>query len=122
VITSAVPAPVVRRASRAAALVAAPVLALVTSPAFAESGDRWSDPDPVDPMHTLLWFVVAPIALFAVVVFLAIVPALIRREPLLPRHGKDDAQWIGGPAKDAKQLPAADDKAGAGSGGASGTF
>lgn len=100
-----------------------PLLALAAAPAHAEAGEGWfgdAAPGPVDTMHVLLWFVVVPTALFLVIGFLALVPALIKREPILPRHG-GDAQWIGGPGRGTKELPEAE-QAASGSGGASGSW
>lgn len=121
VITSVIPAPVVRRAVRAAALASVPLLALASVPAHAEAGEGWSSPEPVDTTHMLLWFVVAPILLFVGIAVFAVLPALIRREPVLPRHGADEAQWIGGPGKGAHELPPAE-RADSGAGGASGSW
>lgn len=120
-ITSATSAPVVRHGVRAAALAAVPVLALMSIPAHAEAGADWSQPDPVDATHALLWFVGGPLMLFVVITLLAVLPALIRREPVLPKHGADEAQWIGGPGKGAHELPAAE-STDSRSGGASGSW
>lgn len=98
------------------------MLALAALPAHAEAGADWSSPDPVDPTHALVWFVLAPIGLFVLIALLTVLPALIRREPLLPKHGgAEEAQWIGGPDKGAHELPPVE-HSDSRSGGASGNW
>lgn len=107
---------------RAAALASLPLLVLAAAPAHAEAAEGWHPVEPaaVDRLEALVWFVVGPVALFVLIAFLALVPALIKREPILPRHGDEEAQWIGGPGKGAKELPSAEQTAG--TGGASGSW
>jgi len=78
----------------------------------------WSDPEPVDGMHTVLVFIVLPIALFAVITLLVMLPSLLRRGGSASGTGASD-QWFGGPAQGTAELPAPDteeSKAGGASG------
>lgn len=112
---------VVRRGMRAAAAAALPLAVLAAAPAHAEAGEGWFSevPGPVDMMHALTWFVLGPLAVMALITLLVLVPALIRREPILPRH-EAEPQWIGGPGKSAQELPASASETK--SGGASGSW
>lgn len=99
-----------------------PLLALAAAPAHAEAGEGWFSevPGPVDQMHALVWFVLGPLALFVGITFLVLIPALIKREPILPRH-ETEPQWIGGPGKGPDELPAGE-TASTKTGGASGSW
>lgn len=113
----------VRGGTRAATVALLPLLVLAAAPAHAEAAEGWDSigPDKVDPIHALLVLLIAPVGVIAVITLLALLPNLIRREPIWPRvPGEGEAEWIGGPDKDAKAITAG--AAGQGTGGASGSW
>ena len=104
--------PVVSRLLVARVLVAAtasvPVAVLLTSPAFAANRDDGDNPGPgLTVPETLLWFVVVPGAVIAVI-WLAVLAASWSRTPRY-RPGlpwSADPLWINGPAPAPAQGPA----------------
>ena len=94
-----------RRAGRAAALAAAPVLALLAAPAHADVPEGWAPVTDVDPLHALLLLVGGPLLLIVLIVLAVYLPAITRGEKLLPDHSGGEPQWIGGPRQGVAELP-----------------
>lgn len=75
---------VVRRTARLSSVLLAVGVLLAPGAALADVPEGWSDPDPVEPIHALLVFVVGPIALFVVIYLLASLPHLVGRAQAAP--------------------------------------
>jgi len=120
-VTSAKPAPVVRRALAAAiAVPAALVLSVaLAGPAAAGTPATWPESDPVDFVSMILLFVGVPLLVFVVISALVLGPSLARGESLTPGGEEQEAQWIGGPRKTVDELaaPDAEDSKAGGAGG-----
>lgn len=97
-----------RRARRAVALTAVPVLALSAAPAHADVPAGWAPVTDVDDLHALLLLAGGPLLLFVLIVLAVYLPAMIRGEKLLPDHTGGEAQWIGGPRQGVAELPGPD--------------
>lgn len=115
-----------RRAARALSGLLVPgiavsAIALTPVPAHADVPEGWSNPDPVDKLDALLLLVGGPLLLIVLICLAVYLPSMIRGERLLPDHGREDAQWLGGPHQGAAELPAADDSKSR-AGGASGSW
>ena len=100
-----------RRTGRAAAVLSAPVLALLAAPAHADVPEGWAGQDEVnnlDFLGALALYAGAPLLLFVLIALAVYVPAMVRGEKLLPDHSGGEAQWIGGPRQGVAELPAPD--------------
>ena len=100
-----------RRTGRAAAVLSAPVLALLAAPAHADVPEGWAGQDEVnnlDFLGALALYVGAPLLLFVLIGLAVYVPAMVRGEKLLPDHSGGEAQWIGAPRQGVAELPAPD--------------
>ncbi|HET6626739.1 MAG TPA: hypothetical protein VFG63_10135 [Nocardioidaceae bacterium] len=90
-------APVVRRIARAVALTPA-VLALAAAPAFADTPEKWADPEPVSTLHVLVVLLFIPLGLFLLISLLVFVPSMARGERYTPgRAWHNENEWFGGP-------------------------
>ena len=89
---------------RAVVLLSAPVVALLATPAHADVPEGWSEPEAVDWLQALLFFVAGPILLFVLIALAVYLPAMIRGERLLPDHSAGEAQWLGGPRSGTHEL------------------
>ena len=78
--------------------IAVPVL--LAGPASAAVPEGWSDPEAVDPFHTLLVLVGLPVLLFVVITAAVVLPAVVRGERIVPGAPDADNQWFGGPRTD----------------------
>jgi hypothetical protein len=76
----------VRRASRAVAVLASPLVLVLAaaSPALADVPEGWSDPGPVSGLRALLVYVIAPLTLVAVISLLTLLPTLVNRAKAAP--------------------------------------
>ncbi|CAB4690094.1 MAG: hypothetical protein F2667_01855 [Actinobacteria bacterium] len=81
---------------------------LLAAPAGADVPVGWSDPDPVDPLHTVLVLVGIPLILLVVITVLVYAPALVRGERLAPGAPAVENQWLGGPRRTTAELAAPD--------------
>lgn len=97
-----------RRLRRAAVLAAAPVLALLAAPAYADVPEGWAPVNDVDGLHALLLLGGGPLLLFVLIALAVFLPAMVRGEKLLPDHSGGEAQWIGGPRQGIAELPGPD--------------
>jgi len=96
---------------------------LVAAPARAEVPNGWSDPEPVDRLHTLLIFVGIPLLLFILIAIAVYVPALIRGERVAPGTPALESHWFGGPRSGTHELESGSDSVDASdTGGASGRW
>ena len=100
-----------RKAIRSAAVIASvPLAAVLTSPAFASNRDDGDNPGPgLTVPETLLWFVVVPGAVIALI-WLAVLGASWARAPRY-RPGLSwwaDPVWLNGPDGGASALAPAD--------------
>jgi hypothetical protein len=107
-------------ARRTSVVVLAGALVLaVAGPAGADVPEGWSNPDPVDPMHTILVLVGIPLLLFVVITALVVLPGVFKGERFTPGGQATEDQWFGGPRQGTAELPAPDtdeSKAGGASG------
>ncbi len=113
-----------RRGLRALVLTSAPVLALLSAPAYADVPEGWggeTEVNNLDPLHALGVYVGAPVLLFVLIALAVYLPAMVRGEKLLPDHSTGEGQWIGGPRQGVAELPAPDGEDSR-AGGASGSW
>ena len=91
-------APVVRRLTRAAALIPALLVLTAVSPALGAPPERWEDPEPVSTLYALALLAGIPLALFAVIALLVYVPSMARGESYTPGLAwRNENEWFGGP-------------------------
>ncbi len=96
---------------------------LVAAPARAEVPNGWSDPEPVDRLHTLLIFVGIPLLLFVLITIAVYLPAIVRGERVAPGAPAHESQWFGGPRGGTHELESGPDSVDASdTGGASGRW
>ena len=96
---------------------------LVAAPARAEVPNGWSDPEPVDRLHTLLIFVGIPLLLFVLITIAVYLPAIVRGERVAPGAPAHESQWFGGPRSGTHELESGSDSVDASdTGGASGRW
>ena len=74
--------------------------------ARADVPEGWSDPDPVDFMHTLLVFVGIPLLVIVLVALAVYLPAIVRGESVTPAGARAEDEWFGGRADAEKALAA----------------
>ena len=81
-------------------------------------GDWPVKPD-IDILHAFLLLGGVPLLVFVVITIMYVGPALVRGEDLSIDAKQQEAQWLGGPRKEAKQLaaPDAEDSKAGGAGG-----
>lgn len=87
----------------AALLLAAALPLLAAAPAAAEVPEGWSDPPEVSLLQLLVVIVGIPLVLVALITTAVLLPAIARRERLLPSTDAGD-QWFGGPRHAAAEL------------------
>jgi hypothetical protein len=66
--------------------------------ASADVPQGWSDPEPVDFMHTLLVFVGIPLLVIVLVALAVYLPSIVRGESIAPAGIRPDDEWFGGRA------------------------
>jgi len=73
---------------------------VAASPAFALRPDDGDDPgQPLSPLATVLFFVVAPVGLFLLIALLVLAPSIARGPRYRPGLGwQAGPEWYGGPA------------------------
>ena len=70
-------------------------MALLATPAHADVPEGWSEPEAVDSLQALLFFVGGPILLFVLIALAVYLPSMIRGERLLPDHSAGEAPVAG---------------------------
>lgn len=90
--------------------------AVSVSPAMAEIPEGWSNPDPVDPMHTLLVLIGIPLLVIALVYAAIYLPGVVRGDRGSGTTTHDE--WFGGSGKKPAELESTSDEHTGGSSGA----
>jgi hypothetical protein len=97
-------------------------VALPLASAGAAGAEGWSDPDPVDFMHTLLVLVGVPLLVILLLALAVYVPPIVRGESVAPAGARADDEWFGGRGDAEKALEASKSGSGDETGGASGSW